>query len=337
MQGPVLEPFVYDEAHPYAGGQHRGIDIGADAAGDAVVAPAAGTVGFAGTVPTSGESVTIETSDGYSVTLTHLGSILVSKGAAIAEGDDVGTVGPSGTPEVDGPYVHLGIRVTADPNGYLDPLGFLPPPIVQSPPADTGSGSSTPQPSTSSGTSAAAPATQPATSAVSMTTPATRGRARPKHSHARSKRRGRATSSAPETEPAGSWERAPVDARSSAAGTTSRGAKRPQHRLSEPTKSSERPVVEAAGNRAPTGLGTGHESSPGAPGTRPVPASQPQTPPALLPLVCNGAAALVAVAAAIVTGARRRRRAAGTSPSAGGQVLRLPVPAREPRRERRAA
>ena len=75
MQGPVLQPFAYDEAHPYASGQHRGVDIGAGAAGETVVAPAAGTVSFAGTVPTNGKSVTIETADGYSVTLTHLGSI----------------------------------------------------------------------------------------------------------------------------------------------------------------------------------------------------------------------------------------------------------------------
>src|ERR671931_386280 len=27
--GPVLQPFVFDPAHPYAAGQHRGIDIGA--------------------------------------------------------------------------------------------------------------------------------------------------------------------------------------------------------------------------------------------------------------------------------------------------------------------
>ena len=38
VQGPVLQGFAYDEAHPYASGQHRGIDIGADAAGESVVA-----------------------------------------------------------------------------------------------------------------------------------------------------------------------------------------------------------------------------------------------------------------------------------------------------------
>jgi len=103
VQGPVLQPFSYDEAHPYASGQHRGVDIGADAAGEAVVAPAVGTVSYAGTVPTNGKTVTIETADGYSVTLTHLGSIAVAKGATVAEQDVVGTIGPSGTPEVDSP------------------------------------------------------------------------------------------------------------------------------------------------------------------------------------------------------------------------------------------
>src|ERR1700746_1634232 len=71
VQGPVLQPFAYDESHPYASGQHRGIDIGADSVGETVVSPASGAVSFAGTVPTSGKSVTIETVDGYSVTLTH--------------------------------------------------------------------------------------------------------------------------------------------------------------------------------------------------------------------------------------------------------------------------
>src|SRR5207245_1943826 len=99
VQGPVLQGFAYDEAHPYASGQHRGVDIRADAAGETVIAPAAGTVSFAGTVPTNGKSLTIETPDGHSVTLTHLGSTLVAKGAAVSEGAAVGTIGPSGTPE----------------------------------------------------------------------------------------------------------------------------------------------------------------------------------------------------------------------------------------------
>src|SRR5919108_5382640 len=92
VSGPVLQGFSFDSAHPYAAGQHRGIDIGSSA-GAPVLAPVAGAVSFAGTVPTSGKSVTIETSDGLSVTLTHLGTIDVARGASVAEGAVVGTVG----------------------------------------------------------------------------------------------------------------------------------------------------------------------------------------------------------------------------------------------------
>ncbi len=123
--GPVLAPFVFDPDHPYDGGQHRGIDIGGDA-GAPVLAPASGTVAFAGTVPGSGLALTIDTSDGYAVTLTHLGTAAVDKGATVAEGDVVGTIGPTGDPEVSGPYVHLGIRIASDAQGYLDPLSLLP-------------------------------------------------------------------------------------------------------------------------------------------------------------------------------------------------------------------
>src|SRR3954464_11494791 len=79
--GPVLLPFSFDPAHPYGGGQHRGIDVGG-AAGETGRAPAGGVVTFAGTVPGSGKSVTILTPDGWSVTLTQLGSIAAARGAA---------------------------------------------------------------------------------------------------------------------------------------------------------------------------------------------------------------------------------------------------------------
>ncbi len=122
--GPVLQPFNLGD-DPYAGGQHRGIDVAA--ATDAPVrSPAAGVVSFAGTVPGGGRVVTVETPDGYSVTLVHLGSIAVARAAPIAEGETVGSIGRSGDPEHAEPYLHLGVRLTADQHGYVDPLTLLP-------------------------------------------------------------------------------------------------------------------------------------------------------------------------------------------------------------------
>jgi hypothetical protein len=122
--GEVLRPFTLG-ADAYAAGQHRGIDVsGPD--GSPVRAPASGVVTFAGSLPTYGRGVTILTDDGYSVTLVHLGAIGVSQGATVSEGDPVGTMGSSGTPEQAVPSVHLGIRHAADEQGYVDPLGLLP-------------------------------------------------------------------------------------------------------------------------------------------------------------------------------------------------------------------
>src|SRR3954447_13987547 len=120
VDGPVLRPFVLVD-DPYAGGQHRGIDIGAPA-GTPVRAPAAGTISFAGTVPTGGKTITIRTVDGYAVTLQRLGSTSVSRGLAVGEGDVVGSIGDAGEP-----YGYLGVRNADEPEGYVDPLGLLPP------------------------------------------------------------------------------------------------------------------------------------------------------------------------------------------------------------------
>ncbi|MDX6516799.1 MAG: hypothetical protein QOH73_2465 [Gaiellaceae bacterium] len=117
VTGQVVQGFNFDRAQPYAAGQQRGIDIAAPP-GASVLAPAGGSVTFAGTVPSSGKAIAI-LSGAYSVTLTQLGSIAVEKGAAVAEGQTVGTVGPAG-------IVHLGVRVASDDQGYVDPLSLLP-------------------------------------------------------------------------------------------------------------------------------------------------------------------------------------------------------------------
>jgi hypothetical protein len=179
--GPVLRPFTLGD-DPYAGGQHRGIDIGAPA-GAPVRAPAAGTVSFSGSVPGGGRTLTIATADGYSATLVHLGVVLVSSGAAVSEGDVVGSIGPSGTAELAEPYVHFGIRRASDPNGYLDPLTVLPP--AAAPPADSPQ-VDVPAPATSAG--AVAPHPQAVAAAHPAAPGATRSHPRAPRVKARSPR-----------------------------------------------------------------------------------------------------------------------------------------------------
>src|SRR5215211_4745182 len=107
--GPVLRPFVLGE-DPYAGGQHRGIDVAGELGSD-VRAAASGEVSFAGTVPGGGKTLTLQTPDGYAVTLLQLGELLVAKGDAVEEGAVIAHVGPSADPVTTEPHVHFGVRV----------------------------------------------------------------------------------------------------------------------------------------------------------------------------------------------------------------------------------
>jgi hypothetical protein len=126
VDGSVLQPFVLGD-DPYASGQHRGIDVGA-VEGGPVRAPAPGVVSFTGTVPGGGRTVTIQTADGFAVTLLHLGEVEVAEGDAVVEGARIAVAGWSGDPEHPVPSVHLGVRIAAETEGYLDPLTLLPAP-----------------------------------------------------------------------------------------------------------------------------------------------------------------------------------------------------------------
>ena len=127
VDGPVLRPFSFDHAHPYAGGQHRGVDLGAPG-GTQVLAPTGGIVSFAGTVPTGGKTVSIETPLGYTATLVHLGSIGVKRGAPVGEGSVVEPSARAACRSCTEPYVYFGLRTTSDQQGYVDPMIVLPSP-----------------------------------------------------------------------------------------------------------------------------------------------------------------------------------------------------------------
>ena len=133
VDGPVLRPFSLAEDQ-YAAGQHRGLDLGA-AVGEVVRSPVAGTISFAGSIPAGGRALTIQTADGYAVTLLQLGSIAVARGDAVAESAIVGAVGASEDAVTSAPHVHLGVRVAGEPNGYVDPLRLLPARAAASSPA----------------------------------------------------------------------------------------------------------------------------------------------------------------------------------------------------------
>jgi len=154
--GTVMRTFTFDRSHPYAEGQHRGIDV-AGSLETAVRAPAAGVVSFSGTTPGNGLTLSIRTGDGYTVSLTHLGSLSLHAGAAVNEGAPVATIGPSGAAEFDVPYVHLGIRLTDDENGYVDPLSLLPARPVLPPPPPPSPPPAAPPPPVAVGTAPVAP------------------------------------------------------------------------------------------------------------------------------------------------------------------------------------
>ena len=135
--GEVIRGFDYGGG-AYTASGHRGIDI-AGAAGAQVLAPAAGQVSFAGSLPSNGRAVSIRTADGWAVTLTQLGSVIVSVGDGVAEGETVGTIAATSEPAAF-PHVQLGTRRADDPRGYVDPLTLLPPRLRRAIPSTTRDG-----------------------------------------------------------------------------------------------------------------------------------------------------------------------------------------------------
>jgi hypothetical protein len=131
VEGQVVTPYA-NGSDPYAGGQHRGIDIAAPA-GTAVAAAAGGVVTFAGPLGSSGLTVAIRSADGFDTSYLHLASTAVRAGDRVAAGTRIGTVGTSGRRSVAEPHLHFGVREAGTRFAYHDPLDLLPIPAPPSP------------------------------------------------------------------------------------------------------------------------------------------------------------------------------------------------------------
>jgi hypothetical protein len=325
VRGDVVSPYRNGD-DPYAGGQHRGIDIAAPV-GAAVSSATAGRVTYVGVAGSSGLTVSVRTADGrFDLSYLHLSSAAVHEGGAVGGGDRVGAVGVSGRRSVERAHLHFGVRDAGSDHGYRDPLDFLPP---LAPPAGR------PEPP------AAAPAPVPV-AAPPATAPA----------------RGPATIAAPAPlgEPAGSVVAAPNAAASvapSAAGHGAGSASAPHapRALQRPSATARRPAATPAASPhvAATAVGpAGHAqaraahasaaSAAGAPGRGPASAgdrAEPSAPPIRTPRPVAGSGhggrldvgwlvALIGLVAASICLARpdRPRRAARSGRAAVAGLLR---------------
>jgi hypothetical protein len=118
----VVTVYENDNARPYAGGMHRGIDVAADA-GTPVVAARPGTVTYAGALGAAGNVVALRTGP-YAVSYLHLRDVSVARGEQVAAGARVGSVGTTGRRSVPEPHLHFGVRTGE--RRYVDPLSLLP-------------------------------------------------------------------------------------------------------------------------------------------------------------------------------------------------------------------
>jgi hypothetical protein len=126
LEGRVITAYANDDARPYAGGMHRGIDIAARL-GTPVVAVRAGKVTYARGLGYAGLTVAVETADGYVTSYLHLGAVSVHRGDAVDAGARLGEVGTTGRRSKPEPHLHFGVRLAREARRYVDPLSLLPP------------------------------------------------------------------------------------------------------------------------------------------------------------------------------------------------------------------
>jgi murein DD-endopeptidase MepM/ murein hydrolase activator NlpD len=109
--------------NPFGGSStefHAGQDI-ATLWGTPVIAPANGSISFAGTQSGYGNVVIIDHGAGLTTRYGHLSHIDVAVGQSITRGEVLGRVGSTG--RSTGPHLHYEVRINDDP---VDPMGYLP-------------------------------------------------------------------------------------------------------------------------------------------------------------------------------------------------------------------
>jgi hypothetical protein len=170
LRGPVITTYRNGD-DPYAGGQHRGIDI-AGPVGAPVVAAAGGEVRFAGTAGSSGLTVSVRTADGFDTSYLHLSSVSVRAGEVVSSGAALGVVGMTGSRSTSEPHLHFGVREAGARHAYLNPLDVLPPPAPAAPDAPHPAPSPVPVPTPAAPAPAPAPAGEPGGRRVPLGEPA---------------------------------------------------------------------------------------------------------------------------------------------------------------------
>lgn len=120
--GPLSSLFSPDRRHPVLRitRPHKGIDIAAPV-GEPILAPARGTVRFAGNRSGGyGKTVEIDHGYGYVTRFAHTSRILVRSGQTVERGQLIAEVGATGL--TSGPHLHYEVEVNG---AQVDPLNFI--------------------------------------------------------------------------------------------------------------------------------------------------------------------------------------------------------------------